>query len=224
MSGAPAGPAAGDGLARFARRFPVLYHATWPEAVPAIRARGLLSAEALADLYGLAGAARAAALEEDRGRGNFVRLSAPGLPDAVLRDQWLPGARLAPALTGPWAGDARGWRRLINAHVFFWLSREGAERLARADRSRAQVVLAFDAASLLAAHEGRAFTTPINAGSAFALYGRPATPRGEGTLRPASEYPRGDGRAPKELLVRGGVPDAAAHLVDAAQQSGSRPG
>lgn len=223
QEGAAAGPPP-EPVARFARRFPVLYHATWPEAVPAILARGLLPAEALADLYGLTGAAREAALSEDRGRGNFLRLSAPGLPDATLRDQWLPEARLAPALTGSYAGDARAWRRLINAHAFFWLSKDQAGRLARADRSRAQVVLAFDAASLLARHHARASTTPINAGSAFALYGRPATPRGDGTLRPVAEFPRGDGRAPKELLVRGGVPDAADHLLAAPQRSDPPPG
>ncbi|WP_338664440.1 hypothetical protein VQH23_04575 [Pararoseomonas sp. SCSIO 73927] len=205
--------AAPEGAARFAARFPLLFHVTDPEALPGIRRDGLLSAAALVALYKVPEPERPALLEHNRGRGNFTRLHRDGLPGATLRDQWMPDAPLAQTLHGTYANNPTAWRRHINAHVFFWLNRPQAERLARVNRARAQTVLAFDTARLLAAHAGHAFTTPINTGIATGLYGRPGSPRDETTFQPVAAYPRPDRRAPKELAIRDGIPDAAAYLI-----------
>lgn len=196
------------GLEGFCRRYPVLFHVTDPEALPGIEQDGLLSSEALVRLYEVPESDRPALLRANRGRGNFHRLSAAGRPGATLRDQWMPDPQLDQCLQGDYAGRADDWRALINAHCFFWLSAEQAGRLSRANRARNQVVLRFDAASLLAEYGSSASTTPINAGIAFGLYGRPGSPRDARTFRPVDEFPRGDGKAPKELAVLRGVPDA----------------
>ena len=200
------------GVGAFAQRFPVLFHVTDPGALPGIAARGLLSASALVVLYGVPEAERAALLEADRGRGNFHSLSAPGLEGAVLRDQWMPDAELSDALEGEYAGRPGAWRRMINDHVFFCLSEARANGLAKVNRRRAQIVLAFDAAGLLATHGGHAWTTPINTGIGRTRFGNIAA-RSEATFQPLSSFPRPDRRRPRELAVRGGVPDAMAHAV-----------
>jgi len=196
------------GLEGFCRRYPVLFHVTDPGALPGIEQDGLLSSEALVALYGVPASERPALLRANRGRNNFHRLQGAGCPGATLRDQWMPDPQLGQCLRGGYAGRPDDWRALINAHCFFWLSAEQAGRLSRANRARNQVVLRFDAASLLAEHGSRASTTPINAGIALGLYGRPGSPRDEHTFRPVDEFPRGDGKAPKELAVLWGVPDA----------------
>jgi len=202
---------AGDGAARFAARFPRLFHVTDPDALPGIERHGLLSAEALVALYEVPPPDRPALLDENRGRNRFTRLAHPGLPGATLRDQWMPDAPLTSALRGTYANDPAAWRRLVNAHVFFWLSEAQAEKLARVNPARAQIVLAFETAPLLAAHASHAFTTPINTGIAQGLYGRPGAPRDETTFQPVAAFPRPDRRPPKELALRGAVPDALRH-------------
>ncbi|MCR0985652.1 DUF7002 family protein [Roseomonas populi] len=202
-----------EAAARFAARFPVLFHVTDPEALPGIAANGLLSTEALVALYDVPPEDRPALLDHNRGRGNFTRLHREGLPGATLRDQWMPDVPLTQTLRGAYANDPIAWRRHINAHVFFWLNKPQAERLARVNRARAQTVLAFDTARLLAAHASHAFTTPINTGIAQGLYGRPGSPRDEHTFQPVTAYPRPDRRPPKELAIRHGVPDATAYLI-----------
>ncbi|MBP0493826.1 DUF7002 family protein [Pararoseomonas indoligenes] len=202
-----------EAAARFAARFPTLFHVTDPEALPGIATNGLLSAAALVALYEVREPDRPALLEHNRGRGNFTRLHREGLPGATLRDQWMPDAPLAQTLHGTYANDPTAWRRHINAHVFFWLNKPQAERLARVNRARAQTLLAFDTARLLAAHADHAFTTPINTGIAQGLYGRPGSPRDEHTFQPIASYPRPDRRAPKELAIRDGIPDAMAYLI-----------
>ena len=201
------------GTAAFARRFPVLFHVADPGALPGIRAHGLLSAAALAALYGVPEAERPALLEANRGRNRFVALSRPGLPGAVLRDQWLPEKGLLACLGGEYAGQPALWRRLINDHAFLWLSLRQAEKLAGVNPARGQVILRFDAAALLARHGARALTTPINAGSVMTMFGRAPSPRDETTFRPLSDFPRADGRTPHELAIREGVPDAMAYAL-----------
>lgn len=196
------------GASAFCARYPRLFHVTDPGALDGIRAHGLLSAEALVDLYAVPAAEREELLTHDRGRGHFHPLARQGLPGAVLRDQWMPDERLLTCLTGRFAGRPGAWRRLVNGHVFFWLSDSKAAQMAGLNRNRRQIVLRFDSAALLARHHDAAFTTPINAGFALSLYGRPPARRDESTFRPLSGFPHRDRRPPRELAIRGGVPDA----------------
>jgi len=203
-----------DPVARFAARYPRLFHVTDPAALPGIAAHGLLSAAGLVALYEVPEPDRPALLSGNRGRNTFTPLAREGLPGATLRDQWMPDAPLAETLRGTYANDPAAWRRHINAHAFFLLSENDAARLARVNRARAQITLAFETAPLLAAHAVRAFTTPINTGIARGLYGRPGSPRDEHTFQPVANYPRPDKRPPKELAILGGVPDAMAYRVE----------
>jgi len=130
----------------FAARFPVLFHVTRVAAVPSIRRHGLLSAEALCRLFGLAEADADVLL--GRNREQWVELGHPEHGRAVLRRQTMPdralAVRLAPGVT------AEAWRRFINRHVFLWTAARDAHKLAAADPDVPQVVLRFDTAALIA--------------------------------------------------------------------------
>jgi hypothetical protein len=127
----------------------------------------------------------------------------------------MPPAALARCLDPGLSPD--DWYRLINGHVFFWLSLDRVRRHGRALRTRAQLLLTVDTAALLAAHGDRAFVTPFNIGNAR----RKPARRGLRTLCPVSgwrkggwtneavegERPRASSHPPAELLVSGAIPD-----------------
>ena len=136
--------------------------------------------------------------------GERIRDQAP-MPPAALATCLDPG--LSPL----------DWYRLVNSHVFFWLSRERVERHGKALRRRAQLLLTVDTAALVAAYEHRAFVTPFNIGNAR----RKPARRGPRTLCPVTSWrahgwkleappgcrPRPSSHGPVELLVEGSVPD-----------------
>ncbi len=196
----------------FAARYPRLFHLLPAEAWGSFQKHGLLSAAALCDLYGVAPARRAALLEQDRGKGHFAPLSAPGLPDISLRDQLLPDGLLLRCLTGGYADRPAAWRALLNGMVFLWADPRRAAKLHGASRARPQILLEFDAAALLAPHAAAAMSSPLNSGAPFAM--KP-TPRGDETFRPLGEWPRADGRPVVEVVVPHAVPAAPAALLDA---------
>ena len=201
--------------AELALHYPRLYHMAEDGAWPSIRAHGLLSASALVRAHGLSGEA-AAALEARR-RPAGVRLSGPGLPDAVLRDQGpMSDAALRRCLDDGLLPE--DWYRLLNGRVFFWPSRARLLRLlgARAYRSRAHTVLTLDTAGLVAAHGDAMALSAINSGAT--IFGGPR--RGLGTFVPLAAYPfaawrarRGLGDAIVEVTVPDRVADAARHTL-----------
>lgn len=182
-------------------------HGAWPS----IRRHGLLSTSALLDLYGVEGDRREAV--ETRRRPEGVKLSAPGLEGAVVRDQKpMDDASLARCLQDGLA--PADWYRLLNSRVFFWLSRTRLLRLlgARPYRMAAHDVLELDTAALVAAYADRITLSPINSGAT-----RPfGVARGLATFLPIADYPyarwrtaRPRGEHVVELAVTGGVPDVA---------------
>jgi hypothetical protein len=200
--------------AKLVEAFPRLWHMAQDGSWPAIRAHGLLSTQALLDLYGVEGARRAELLS--RRRPQSVPLARAGLPGAVVRDQKPltdEGLRrcLDPGLT------PQRWYEILNAQVYFWLSRERLRRLlgARAYRAAPQTILTLRTASLVAAHRDRVRLSPINSGATIM---RPQ-PRGLRTFRTIADYDLVErrGRRPVdavvELTVQGGVPDVAAHVL-----------
>jgi hypothetical protein len=192
---------------------PVLYHMAEPGSWPSIRRHGLLSTSALLDLYGLAGAARAALESERRPEG--VPLERPDLGRITVRDQKpLSDAGLRRCLTDGLA--PADWYRLLNARAYFWLSRERVLRLlqARAYRDRAHDVIEVEARPLVEACRDRIELSPINSGTT----GRFPAPRGRSTFLPIDAYPyaayrkrRPRGERVVELTVLGGVPDFAGY-------------
>ncbi len=170
----------------FARRFPLLFHVTGEAALPLIRRHGLLCAEALCDLFGVAPAARDRLLA--RNRDGFVILEHPLHGQAALRRQVMPDRALAPRLA-PGLACAE-WRRFINRHVFLWAKRSDALRLERADPERRQVTLALRTAALLEAGLPL-FVSPVNGGAID------RSPPGTGRRRGPDLY------RPVALLTRG---------------------
>ena len=108
-------------------------------------------------------------------------------------------------------GRPEGWRRHVDAHVFFWTETRRRDAFLRAcvrlrrPAAPAPLILAFDTAALLQRHGAAAFFAIINTGST--VRGGARVRRDENTLRPVVAY-RGGPVA--ELAIRGRVDLAAA--------------
>ncbi len=170
------------------------------EAALALIARhGLLSAEALCRLFAVPGAEALLATN----RNAYVTLRHPVHGEAALRRQKMHDAGLAPRL-GPGLTPAC-WRRFINAHVFFWVTRGMAERLVAAEPARRQVMLEFRTAVMLEAG-ARLVASPVNGGAI------PRTPAAHGPRREPALYRDVASLAPrepvKEVALAGGLAPA----------------
>lgn len=199
-------------LQRFIERYPRLYHMAEVGTWPSIRDRGLLSASAVLDLFGLAGRQRTPF--ETRQRTGMMTVL-PGQADAiVLRDQKpMPPDRLVRALPANVSPEA--WYRLINGKVFFWAEEHRLFRLlgARDYRNVPHDVLTVDTASLVAAHLERLWVCHMNSGNTW-----PAPhARTPAIFQRMANYPvRKNGNPIKpvvEVVVDEGVPDIARHVV-----------
>lgn len=199
------------------RHFPRLWHMAEDGSFESIKAHGLLSTSALLDRYGITGDERIAL--ESRRRPQSVTISRNGLPDAIVRDQ---KPMTESALKKCLADDImpEQWFETLNGRAFFWLSRERLRGLlgARAYRGRPQTVLTVDTVSLVAAHRERIELSPLNSGAT--IYN--PQPRGRDTFLPIADYPFQERRRTRpvdksvvELVVCGGVPDIADHLIAA---------
>jgi len=185
-----------------------LYHLAEKSNLPSILAHGLMSTENLLQLSNVPEPERLTLLRTQR-------LACLRLPNGVLiRDQRpMPPSALARALE-PGLKPA-DWYALLNGFVFFWPSRERLDRLLAAYADRAQVVLAFDYASLLRDFGDRAFLSPINSGNAR----RKAAKRGRGTLVAYDDWirhgwPGRRQRKPAEILFASTIPAVAPYLLE----------
>jgi hypothetical protein len=193
-----------EGARRLAARHPVVWHAIEAEGLDGARRHGLLPA---CELRRRAGLPASHANRED-----FEVLTLADGTVAVLRFQQMPDARLAPTLSGQFAGRPEAWRALIDAQVYFWVDQDRCLRfLRRAAQARAAsrttpsdapaAVLALDTAALLH-HAGElAHVSFFNTGSTVLGGGRTRR-RNESAFLPASEYRHG---SVAELAVRGRV-------------------
>ena len=205
--------AAADGIARFAARFPVVWHVVEADGLAGVEMHGLLPA---ADLLRQAGAALTGQNRDDFRR---VQLGDDG-PSAILRFQLMADAKITPSLHGLFAGQPALWRALIDSKVFFWADparRDSFLRACRRDRRRSRaapldeppVILAFDTAALLGTQAATFYST-FNTGST--VRGAARARRDENTFRPVTDYRSGPAA---ELAIRGPVLPA---LLARAQQ------
>lgn len=198
-----------DELAELLRHCPTLYHMAERGSWPSIRRHGLLSTSALLDLWQVGGVRREEIEATRRPQG--VALEHPTLGRAVVRDQKpMDDAGLVRCLRDGLA--PADWYRLLNARVFFWLTRARLHRLLTAKPYRAieHDVLELDAAEFVAAYGARITLSPINSGVT-----RPfPRARGRDTFLPIADYPYAHWRARRprgervvELSVLDGVGD-----------------
>jgi hypothetical protein len=192
----PAG--AGNGESAFAARFPLLFHVTSAEALPLIRAHGLLSAERLCAVVGLPEVEAAALLGANR-RG-WVTVSGPG-GTAWLRLQGMGDGPLASRLCAGLTPEA--FRRHVNGQVHLWAAARDAARLRAFHRERPQVVLRFATGALLAAGCALAFCRFNNGYVDRGPEGRRRL-RGLQDYRPIAAWRPGE--KVREVVIRGGVP------------------
>jgi hypothetical protein len=195
-----------------------------PGSWPSIEKHGLLSTSALLDLFEVRGAARKAI--ESCHRPHSVTLEHPRYGTAVIRDQKpMSEGALRKCLVG--GLQPADWYRLLNRHVFFWLSRERLDRLlgARAYRSQRHTILEVDTAPLIAERAELVMLTPINTGSTIF---KPQK-RGPETFLSISRYPyeswrkkRGPKNAVVELAVASGVPNIRKFVVRVTEEGGGK--
>lgn len=186
-----------------------VYHLAEASNLPSILEHGLLSTRRLFDLARISEKERPERLRSHRKENEQLSQS------ILIRDQKpMPPSALEKALEdGLTPGD---WYALLNDFVFFWFDESRMERQRHACGDRPQVLLTFDASTLLEKFGPDAFVSPINSGNAR----RKPARRGLNTLMPygtwlANGWPSGTRhRPPAELLFRSTIPVQAPYLVE----------
>jgi hypothetical protein len=215
----------GVSVEELAATYPRLYHITSAGSWPNIERYGLLSTEALLDLFGLEGEARERILHARR--PDCVPIAHPQHGSAIIRDQKpLIESRLRDVLQG--GMTPQGWYSLLNRKTFFWVSEARFEtlRTARAYQGLRQTLIVVDSARLLSRYADAVTLCPINSGATRPM----AWPRGSTSFLPLSEYPfddfrrkRGRKNAVAELTVEYSVPDIRELVISVSELGGELP-
>lgn len=203
---------------------PRLYHMAWEGSWPSIQHHGLLSTEALLDLFGVDGEDREQLMAAHRPEA--VPIQHADLGRAVIRDQKpMSDAGLRRCLEDNL--EPEDWYRHLNHRVFFWATQARLDRLlgARAYRNSRHTVLTIDTESLVASLADRIELTTMNTGCTVPF----PFPRGLSSFMPiedfdyeASRRKRGRSRAIAEVAVRGGVPDVVDHVIRVEHRGGGK--
>lgn len=205
---------------------PKLYHMAWEGAWPSIVRHGLLSTEALLDLFGYAGEAREDILA--RHRAESVGIFRQEYGEAVIRDQKpMNDAKLSRCLTG--GMTPADWYRLLNSKVFFWTTQERLFKLTGAApyRHLRHCILTLNTRKLVADYRQRITFAPLNTGAT--LFN--CVSRGAETFSRLEDFPydayRRKGRKRNdvfvELTVQGGVGDILRYVESADILQGTTP-
>jgi hypothetical protein len=215
----------GISIDELASTYPHLYHITSEGSWPGIQRHGLLSTEALLDLFGIDGDLRERILAVRR--PECVPISHPEYGCAIIRDQKpLIESRLRDVLQD--GMTPRDWYTLLNRKAFFWVAEERFETLrnARAYKGQRQTLIIVDCAKLLSRDADRVTLCPINSGATRPM----AWPRGRNSFLPPSEYPfdefrrkRGRKNAVVELAVEYSVPDIRNLVLSVSELGGGLP-
>jgi len=180
-----------------------------------IQSLGLLSTSELLTRFGVTGARRQEI--ETKRRATSVQITHEKLGRAIIRDQKpLIESKLVTTLRGC---SPEEWYRLLNGHVFFWLTTERLEKLLCAEAYRAEehTVLTIDTRSLISAYEPEATLTPMNTGNTQPF----AHPRGPDKFMNLRDYPFDErakyGRQNQvvEVAIKRGVPDIKKYVISA---------
>ena len=208
-----------------ATTYPRLYHITSAGSWAGIQRHGLLSTQALLDLFGIDGEFRERILGARR--PDSVPIQHPEHGRAIIRDQTpLIESRLRNVLQD--GMTPRDWYTLLNGKVFFWVAESRFETLrnARAYRSLRQTLISVDCGRLLSRYASRVTLCPINSGATRPM----AWPRGRSSFLPPSEYPFDELRRKRrvknavvELAVDYSVPDICDLGISVSELGGGLP-
>jgi len=188
-----------------AEAYPLLYHMADAQSWPSIRKHGLLSTSALLDLFQVESLERTR-IEAAR-RPESVTISSRKHGHAVVRDQKpLIESKLSKTLTGC---TISGWHRLLNKHVFFWLTKERLQTLlcARAYRDAPHAVLTVRTLPFVQRYQKQIVLSPMNSGNTQPF----AHPRSPAIFMRTQNYPfkerakYGEQFQVVELAVEGGA-------------------
>jgi hypothetical protein len=207
------------------RKHPTLYHMAEDGTWPSIQAHGLLSTQALVDLYNPEPDQRDEILAKVRRAS--ITLTDPSLGHAVIRDQRplkFLNACLLPDTSPQQFLDA------LNGRVFFWLTRERLTKLlgAKLYRQKQHSVLHVDTRELMLRYGDVVQLAPYNTGS---MHVPTAPRRGSDVFVDIDRYPydawrakRGkQGDAVVELTVPYAIPDIAQMTVRVERWHGGEP-
>ena len=180
---------------QFSKLYPKLYHLTFASNLEGIRANGLQSAAALADLHAFDPSEREATLDKRR-------LCIQTLHGVTLRDQHTaPDAKMKSCLVKITIPE---WFALLNSKTFFFLSRDKALRLAETYSAYENLLLEVDTAKLLATHARHTTLCRINPGGF--LYN--PRPRGRASFIPLADFAYKNKRdTPAELTIDTPIPN-----------------
>ena len=194
---------------------PQLYHMAELGSWPSIESHGLLSTSALLDLFEVDKEERLSITR--RRRPNKIPIRHSELGSATVRDNKpIIDSVLERCLTGI---DKQGWYELLNAHVFFWLTRPRLESFlcARSYRHERHTVITVSTSRLLERQRDAVQLSPINSG---ATYPANTPSRGPETFATIQNYDleRYSGRSKneriRELAVVHSVPDISQIVID----------
>jgi hypothetical protein len=200
-----------------AKLYPRLYHMADENSWKGIQRHGLLSTEALLDLFEVPTPKRPPILEMQRTKS--ITIDHPVHGQAVIRDQKpLNRAKLEKCLKGC---SFQQWLKMLNSRVFFWLCKERLQTLmcAREYSGQTHVVLVLDTLSLATDLEERITLAPMNTGNT-----RPfAHERSLLTFSRMADYPfeqrlgRGSYYRVVELAVEVGVHDIMPYVLQVSE-------
>lgn len=199
-----------------AARHPRLYHVSEPGAHKSIRQHGLLSTNAILDLFEVDTRDRQRLTTARRATAVPLRHLLYGT--MILNDN-LPLSEKALESCLDDGLTAADWLRTLNSRVFFWVDESGLQRLlgAKMNRGRQREVLVFDTLLVAQAHMDTLCLSPINSGATI----RKPARRGLTTFTPAKDHSyaqwrrlRGKSDRVVEVTVDHAIPRAGEFLID----------
>lgn len=200
--------------AELARHYPRLYHMADGTSWASLQRLGLLSTDALVDLFKPPPNLRDEILSTKRTRS--IPMDHPTYGRVIIRDQKpLHKSKLEGCLTDCSFDD---WLRLLNSRVFFWLTEERLRVLmcAREYCAYTHVVLILNTLKLCTDYQEQITLAPMNTGNTQPW----AHPRGLSTFRRMRDYPfqerlrRGEHYCVVELAVEGGVKNIVEYALE----------
>lgn len=166
-----------------AQTYPRLYHMADAQSWESIRKHGLLSTSSLLDLFEVEGQERDDI--ETRRRPRSVPIFHEKYGRAVVRgNDPIIESKLKVALRNC---TLEQWYRLLNKHVFFWLTMERLRTLlcARAYRNDKHAILTIETLPFVRMHQHKIVLSPMNSGNTQPI----AHERSPETFRSMRDYP-----------------------------------